>query len=123
MESFVTWRELIIVAVVVLAFYVAELLWVLKANRGGIFRRGMSPENGADRTAHLTAEIRALKEQVKGLADEVQRMKASEQTVTPYGQAIQLAKQGLDASELASICGISRGEAELIIALYRAHSQ
>jgi len=30
-----------------------------------------------------------------------------------------MARQGLGASEVASGCGISRGEAELIVALYR----
>jgi hypothetical protein len=30
-----------------------------------------------------------------------------------------MARQGLSASEVASGCGISRGEAELIVALYR----
>lgn len=38
---------------------------------------------------------------------------------TPYNQAIELARQGMPATEVATRCGISRSEAELIVALYR----
>lgn len=38
---------------------------------------------------------------------------------TPYNQAIELARQGMPAAEVATRCGISRSEAELIVALYR----
>jgi len=41
---------------------------------------------------------------------------------TPYGQAIRMAREGRAVVELASECGISRGEAELIVALYRSSS-
>lgn len=40
-------------------------------------------------------------------------------TATPYNQAIELARQGMPAAEVAARCGISRSEAELIVALYR----
>ena len=39
---------------------------------------------------------------------------------SPYAQAIRLAQKGADASELAASCGISRGEADLIVAIYRS---
>jgi hypothetical protein len=41
---------------------------------------------------------------------------------TPYGHAIRMAREGRAVAELASDCGISRGEAELIVALYRSPS-
>lgn len=37
-----------------------------------------------------------------------------------YSQAIRLAQQGLDSAAVAAGCGISRGEADLIVAIYRA---
>ncbi|TCS70140.1 uncharacterized protein DUF2802 [Sulfuritortus calidifontis] len=40
-----------------------------------------------------------------------------EAALSPYAQATQLARQGATASELTERCGISRGEAELIVAL------
>jgi len=38
---------------------------------------------------------------------------------TPYTLPVQYAREGLSAQEIASRCGISRGEAELLIALHR----
>ena len=38
---------------------------------------------------------------------------------TPYGKAIELARHGRPAADVASNTGISRGEADLIVALYR----
>ena len=44
---------------------------------------------------------------------------AATPNATPYNQAIELARQGMPAAEVATRCGISRSEAELIVALYR----
>lgn len=41
---------------------------------------------------------------------------------SPYNQAIELARHGLSAGEVAERCGISRSEAELIVSLYRNSS-
>ncbi len=67
----------------------------------------------------LTQEIDDLKERMSALKAEVQSLKASKPVVSPYNQALHMAKQGYGVGEVASQCGISRGEAELIIALYR----
>lgn len=45
-----------------------------------------------------------------------------ESSDTPYGYAIRMAREGRSVNELASGCGLSRGEAELIVALYRSSS-
>lgn len=70
-------------------------------------------------TATLTQEIDELKERMAALKAEVQSLKTSKATVSPYNQALHMAKQGYGVGDVASQCGISRGEAELIIALYR----
>jgi hypothetical protein len=41
---------------------------------------------------------------------------------TPYGHAIRMAREGRAVAEVAGDCRISRGEAELIVALYRSTS-
>jgi hypothetical protein len=65
-------------------------------------------------------EIAELRSQVARLQSELERLKsATPSAISPYNQAIQMARQGLSASEVSSRCGISRGEAELIVALYR----
>jgi hypothetical protein len=119
----VTWRELLILVVVVLAIYVVELLLLLRWSgaRGNWSRaRGAnaSPESATD--DGLRREVGDLRKQVARLQGEMDRLQAAPRTsVSPYNLAIQMARQGAGAGEVASGCGISRGEAELIVALYR----
>ncbi|NWK77237.1 DUF2802 domain-containing protein [Aquitalea sp. LB_tupeE] len=51
-----------------------------------------------------------------------QQTRSEPASLSPYNQAIEMIKQGVPASEVASQCGISRSEAELIISLYRNNS-
>ncbi len=119
----VTWRELLILVVAVLAIYVVELLLLLRwsGTRGTWSRRrrdNASPESGPD--DGLVREVGDLRKQVARLQGEVDKLQATPGTsVSPYNLAIQMARQGAGAREVASGCGISRGEAELIVALYR----
>lgn len=128
MDSLViTWRELLIVVVVVLAVYSAEMLLLLRSKRGG--RHG-KPDAAAlqPRFEALESEIEQLREQLLNFKEQLDQLKAvpPQQTNTPssspYSQAIQLARQGADVSEVAENCGISRGEAELIVAMHRSKS-
>jgi len=119
----ITWRELLVVAVTVLVIYVAEVLLLLRwsgRRRLNLWTRNppFAIENQALNAVSL--EVAELRKQVSRLQSEVDRIKsATPPAVSPYNQAIQMARQGLSASEVASGCGISRGEAELIVALYR----
>ncbi|WP_028535383.1 DUF2802 domain-containing protein [Paludibacterium yongneupense] len=59
------------------------------------------------------------------LAERFERQQGKAQddaVVSPYNQAIEMIRQGLGAAEVASRCGISRSEAELILSLYRNNS-
>jgi len=118
----VTWREVLVVVVAVLAVYIAELVLLLRwSGRWG---------NGAKRVARagtdqrvmdgLTREVGELRKQVARLQSEIDKLRtAPSGSVSPYNLAIQMARQGASANDVASGCGISRGEAELIVALYR----
>lgn len=126
MESLViTWRELLIVVAVVLAVYVAEMLLLLRSKRGG---RRWRPDatSTQPRLDALESEIEQLREQLLHFKEQIDQLKASPppqanvSSSSPYSQAIQLAQQGADVSEVAANCGISRGEAELIVAMHRA---
>lgn len=125
MESFViTWRELLIVIVLVLAVYIAELLLVIRSSKGSglsVWRRGAVASQLRTLQA-LETEVAQLREQVARLQSELEQVKAGQAVATPYSQAIHMAQQGLDVNEVAVSCGISRGEAELIVALHRANS-
>ena len=131
LESFViTWRELLIVVAVVLAIYVAELLLLLRSGKSGEsrFARRSSPLDKAAlvRLENLEAEIADLRQHVAKLEIGTDHMERPPEPVhaaqTPYGQAIQMARNGLDADAVASGCGISRGEAELIVAMHGIRS-
>ena len=124
MEAFVvTWHELLIVVIAVLAIYVIELLLLMRwSGRRTLFPRkqeaGVSAESRA--APDLTSELAELRNQVARLQTEVERLKSVPAAlVSPYNLAIQMARQGASANDVASGCGISRGEAELIVALYR----
>lgn len=122
----ITWREVLIAAIVVLALYVTEMLLLLRYGRSPglrLWRRGARASSESFAVTPLREEIAELKRQVGELRSEIAALKtappAREAAPTPYAQAIQLAKGGGQAAEVAARCGISRGEAELIVALYR----
>lgn len=126
MESFViTWRELLIGLVLILAVYVAEMLLLMRSSktRGWrVWQKGAEANAKSREVQALEMDLTRLHEQVARLQDEIEQLKAQQVAVTPYTHAIQMAQQGLDVSEVAASCGISRGEAELIVALHRNHS-
>jgi hypothetical protein len=124
MEAFVvTWRELLIVVIAVLAVYVAELLLLLRwSGRSGprLWRRGARASAERSAMEDLTGDVGELRNQVVRLQREVEKLQAAPApSVSPYNLAIQMARKGASANDVASGCGISRGEAELIVALYR----
>jgi hypothetical protein len=124
MEAFVvTWRELLIVVMAILAIYVAELLLLLRWSgvpRLRWWRRGARASAESSAVDQLMHEVADLRRQVARLQGEVEKLQAvPAPSVSPYNQAIQMARQGASATEVASGCSISRGEAELIVALYR----
>ena len=125
MEAFVvTWRELLIVVIAILAVYVAELLLLLRwSGRAGArwwTQAAKADAQGGGEDDALAREVGELRKQVARLQSEVDRLQAAPlPSISPYNLAIQMARQGAGAGEVASGCGISRGEAELIVALYR----
>ncbi|OWY37904.1 hypothetical protein CEK28_14740 [Xenophilus sp. AP218F] len=64
-------------------------------------------------------QISALQRDVARLQARLEHQAQPEPGLSPYNQAIEMIRQGLSASEVASRCGISRSEAELIVSLYR----
>lgn len=120
MESIViTWRELLIVVLVVLGIYVAEMLLLLRRNgKAGmsVFRRR---RENSDEVVLLRADIIELKQRIEQL--ELQLAGRNGLSGTPYEEAIELAQRGFSADDVSAQCGISRAEADLIVALYQAH--
>lgn len=123
MESFViTWRELLIGVVLVLAVYIAEVLLLMRSAkpRGWrVWQKGAEAHAKSRELQSLELDLTKLHEQVARLQAEVDQLKTQQVAATPYTQAIQMAQQGLEVDELVTSCRISRGEAELIVALHR----
>jgi len=115
------WRELLVIVIVVLGVYVAELVLLLRWARGTrAWGRAEQTSTENQVLNSMGLELAELRQQVARLQAEVDKLRSVSLPVTsPYNQAIHMARQGLSAAEVASGCGISRGEAELIVALYR----
>lgn len=119
----ITWKELLIAAIVVLGVYIAELLLLMYSSRG----RGVRVwQRGAQ-----ARELHELRKEVVELKDRLAKLEAAApvaaavreaNVATPYSRAFSLAKEGLDVGQVASTCGISRAEAELIVAMQRGGS-
>jgi hypothetical protein len=134
MESIVvTWREILLLGAIVLFVYVAEaVMFLLKL-------RKISPSsNNMDTTVlqlqidDLVLRLDVLQQSLLAPVPSSNAQKAADPIIvapapardapSAYGKAIELARQGLDPDSLAAQCSISRGEAELIIALHRFDS-
>jgi hypothetical protein len=77
--------------------------------------------------AQLRREIGGLRAEVQALREEQQREMAGEaqvaQSTSPfYNDAMQLATRGRDAADISVLCGISRAEAELVVALAKSQA-
>lgn len=76
------------------------------------------PAAGLDGAADRFAAFQSL----QGTAFRAGAAESLEAADTPYGHAIRMARAGKAVAEVVNDCGISRGEAELIVALYRSPS-
>ncbi|QZA80026.1 DUF2802 domain-containing protein [Deefgea piscis] len=121
----ITWPQLLYVSLIVVLFYIGELVF---------FFFKQKKINSSFLLKNQSAEILGLKQELElikirlaafaaslpadtPLTNEEPRHLASE---SPYAHAIRLAQTGADAPEVAAACGISRGEADLIVAIYRS---
>ena len=113
-----TWHQVLIVALAAIGLYVIELVSFLRAVR----RQAEHERQTRARLEALTGELGSLREQVAGLTSDVNAVRRAPQSSGQYREAVEMAERGLDAASVADSCGISRGEADLIVALYRART-
>ncbi len=67
----------------------------------------------------IEAELQQMRGEVGALRDELAKMKAARRVSPQYNEAMLLAQRGMNAQAIADQCGISVGEAELVMALSR----
>lgn len=115
LENFTfTGRELLLAVILASLVYLLEV-WIF-SRRG----KGKSPPPFDTRVTALEAEIEALKQRLQALEDQPPTGSSLDSRAATYADAQRMAREGAAALEMASSLGISRGEAELIIALQRA---
>ncbi len=114
----ITWKEILIGAVIVLGIYIAEVVLLLRAGRGMRSFLGRSSE--ARDIERLAARVAALERRLAMQAPPTPtEPEPGPGGPTPYARAFALAKEGVDVAQVAARCGISRAEAELIVAMQR----
>jgi len=107
----ITWPQLLYISLALILFYVAELL---RAND----RRQWAEVH--HEIARLNQEVETLK--IRLAAVQMQSATPAPSAMaedTPYAQAIRMAQSGADSDAICGECGLSRGEADLIVSLYR----
>ncbi len=109
-------RELLVF--VILAVVFAMVLYLLETL---LFARRRKPDATvaalAGRIGLVEADLAALKARLERLEAKPPLESALDTQATTYADAMRLAREGVTAQELAGQLGISRSEAELIIAL------
>lgn len=113
-----TWYQVLLIAAAALGLYALELWFFLRAAR----RQAELEAAGRARLDALGADVAALREQLAGLSTEMSAVRRAPQSSGQYREAVEMAEQGLEAAAVAENCGISRAEADLIVALYRSRA-
>lgn len=124
----ITWRELLIGLALVALFYALQSLFLFLRRRQS--SDAAIPAQHDRELAPLHNELAAVRMRLdaiehylirgEGVTEAVQVEPVEEEDATaPYGQAMLMARDGMDADELAERCGISLSEASLIIAMQR----
>lgn len=117
LENFTfTGRELLLAVVLATLVYLLEV-WLL-SHRG----KGRRISSSEARITALEIEISELKQRLQALEEQPPAGSGLDTRATTYADAQRMAREGTPAQELAGSLGISRGEAELIVALQRAES-
>ena len=113
-----TWPQVLVIALAAIGLYVIELVLFMRATSRQAERERLTSQ----RLEAMAAELGALQERADALAKELDAIRRGPKSSGQYREAVEMAEQGLEASAVADSCGISRAEADLIVALYRSRS-
>ncbi len=109
-----TGRELLIAVVLATVVYLLEVL---------LFSRRRPPAKDkalAERVAGLEAELAAMQARMEMLEARPPMESALDTQSTTYAEAVRMAREGMPPQDIVERLGISRSEADLIIALNQA---
>jgi hypothetical protein len=108
----------LLIALALAGLYIVELISFMRAAR----RQAQRERTGAERLQSLSDELAAQRERTDALGKEMEELRRGPKSSGQYREAVEMAERGLDAAAVAANCGISRAEADLIVALYRSRS-
>jgi len=122
---------LALAVLLLLAFILLLALWVVNRRQ---HQHLLALE---DHLFTLQSDVRALvsaavgvgekvfhfEKQMRQLAERQEQLDLSDSSSQPYQQAIKMSQKGASVGELIEICGLTRGEAELIAILHRMDHQ
>ena len=125
--SAIGWRDAALVAVVIVALYLGYALMrlsqlpvrptvpVVPAKQPET-----APSFGEQQFVRgVEAELEQMRAEIAALREELVKLKSARMMSPQYADAVTLSEQGADARTIAERCGISVGEAELVLALTR----
>jgi DNA-directed RNA polymerase specialized sigma24 family protein len=116
--SMAGWREALLIAVAILAAYLGYALYRLARTQERP-QAVPAPRDDSPWRERIEDELAALRAELAGMRAEIEGLRAMRAVSPQYGEAVELAGQGLSAQDIAARCGISVGEAELVRALSR----
>jgi hypothetical protein len=108
----------LIVAVAAVGLYVVELISFMRTAR----RQMLQEQQTRERLAELGVAVATLQEKVDALGRDFEEVRRGPKSSGQYREAVEMAERGLDPAAVAENCGISRAEADLIVALYRSRA-
>ncbi len=73
-----------------------------------------------DDAQQVTRRQNRIEQQLRQIGDQQEQLLLRDPDTGPYRQAMHLAKKGASVEDLVTTCGLNRGEAELLLSLYRA---
>lgn len=111
--SSLAWMGFFVGGLVLTAANVIVVYWLNRRRRAAI------QAGDAEREA-LKAEMEMLREENARLRSAFAKPVDERPAISPYSRAIEMARNGDEINRIASVCGITRGEAELIVALHRS---
>lgn len=113
-----TWAQVAVVALAAIGLYVIELVLFMRAASRQAERERLTSQ----RLEAMANEVSALQERADALTKELDAIRRGPKSSGQYREAVEMAEQGLEAAAVADSCGISRAEADLIVALYRSRN-
>jgi hypothetical protein len=114
----ITWGQVALVALAAIGLYLLELWGFMRAAR----RQTLQERHTLERLDAMQGELARLRERIETIEGGVESLRRAPQSSGQYREAVEMAERGAEAATVAENCGISRAEADLIVALYRSRA-